>query len=255
MGLKAITFDFWSTIYQSRTTDYTQRLLYLREKIEQGSQTAIESARLEGAVKTARARWSRTWMEQQRTMTAAEWLDVMLGELKVSLPPAVVAEIQASMEQSVLTQWPSLAPQIEPVLAELADHYRLGVISDTGITPGRVLRHILEKDNLAQYFSHLTFSDEVGRSKPHPTAFLTTLNHLGATPAEAVHVGDLLRTDIAGARAVGMRSVQYIGLSHDSAEVSTGLPITPDAVIEHHTELLPLLRRWNGFSSSHPSHD
>ncbi len=249
MSLKAITFDFWSTLYQSRTVDYTQRLLYLKEKIEQSSQTALTQAQLEAAVKTARERWSRTWAEAQRTMNAAEWLAVMLGELKVSLPPVALAEIEASMEHSVLANLPTPAPQLEPVLAQLADRYRLAVISDTGLTPGRVLRYILKKDNLIQYFSHLTFSDEVGRSKPHPTAFLSTLNRLGAIPAEAVHVGDLLRTDIAGAQAVGMRAVQYIGLSHDEADLSAGPPIMPDAVIQHHTELSPLLRGWNGLSS------
>jgi putative hydrolase of the HAD superfamily len=76
---------------------------------------------------------------------------------------------------------------------------------------------------------------------------LTTLDALGAAPTEAVHVGDLLRTDIAGAQAVGMRAVQYIGISQDQADgLGDGRKITPDAVIRNHTELEPLLQRWNG---------
>jgi FMN phosphatase YigB (HAD superfamily) len=38
---------------------------------------------------------------------------------------------------------------------------------------------------------------------------------LGAEPGEAVHIGDLRRTDIAGAQALGMRSVRYRGLADD----------------------------------------
>jgi FMN phosphatase YigB (HAD superfamily) len=56
----------------------------------------------------------------------------------------------------------------------------------------------------------------------------------------------LLRTDIAGAQQVGMRAVQYIGVSHDQANgLENGRKIMPDAVIRSHEELEPLLRRWD----------
>jgi FMN phosphatase YigB (HAD superfamily) len=59
-------------------------------------------------------------------------------------------------------------------------------------------------------------------------------------------VGDLLRTDIAGAQAVGMRGVQYIGVNHDQANgLENGEKITPDAIIRSHEELEPLLRLWD----------
>lgn len=253
MSIQAITFDFWATLYQSRTVDYTQRLLHLREAIERGSGVAVSMEQLETAVTTARQTWNRTWVEAHRTMSAAEWLVVMLQTLNVSLPPAHLVEIQAGMENSILDHPPIPAAEIGPVLARLSSRYRLAVISDTGITPGRVLRQILEKDKLAPYFTHLTFSDEVGCSKPHATTFLTTLNHLGAAPAEAVHVGDLLRTDIAGAKGVGMRAVQYIGLNRDETYPGNSQTLTPDAVIQKHTELEALLRRWNGAGSRYPN--
>jgi putative hydrolase of the HAD superfamily len=184
-------------------------------------------------------------------MTADEWLAVMLRELRLTLELELLAEIRLNMEHSILTDLPTLVPEAEAVLADLSTRYRLAIISDTGITPGRVLRQLLEQDNLTGYFTHFTFSDEVGRSKPHPSAFLTTLAALNATPAEAVHIGDLLRTDIAGAQAVGMRAVQYIGINHDQANgLADGRKITPDAVIRSHEELGPLLRRWNGAKDS-----
>lgn len=247
MPIKAITFDFWSTLYQSKTVDYTKRLLALKEAVERGSGSAFPTEQFEAAVKIARETWSRTWTEEHRTMTADEWLAVMLRELSAVLELELLAEIRLSMEMSVLTDLPTLAPEAKSVLADLASRYRLAVISDTGITPGRVLRQLLDQDNLTGYFTHFTFSDEVGRSKPHPDAFLTTLKALRVTPAEAVHVGDLLRTDIAGAKAVGMRAVQYIGIAHDEANgLADGTKITPDAMIRSHEELEPLLQQWNG---------
>ena len=152
------------------------------------------------------------------------------------------------MENSLLNERPALVPEAKEVLVELSATYRLGLISDTGITPGRVLRQIMEEDGILDYFIHLTFSDEIGFSKPHPDAFLTTLKHLQVSPDQAVHVGDLLRTDIAGAKRVNMRAVQYIGITHDQEEVAPPAletAVAPDAIIENHTQLFALLQDWN----------
>ena len=51
------------------------------------------------------------------------------------------------------------------------------------------------------------FSDEAGVPKPHPRIFAHTLEALGVAPDATVHVGDLRRTDVAGARAAGMGTV------------------------------------------------
>ncbi|MEE9217186.1 MAG: HAD family hydrolase [Anaerolineales bacterium] len=58
--------------------------------------------------------------------------------------------------------------------------------------------------------SHLDFtltSSEVGSEKPNPPIFLAALEKAGASPDEAVHVGDQLTSDIAGARSVGISPV------------------------------------------------
>jgi putative hydrolase of the HAD superfamily len=245
LPIKAITFDFWATLYKTKTVDYTKRLLNLKEATERGAGATYSLEEFQIAVKLARDTWSRTWREDHRTMSAAEWLGVMQHALGTVIPADHLAPIELGMENSVLEDSPSLTPEAPAVLADLAQQYRLGLISDTGITPGRVLRQLLERDNLSGYFTYLTFSDEVGRSKPHPSTFLTTLSALEASPAEAVHIGDLLRTDIAGAKALGMRAVQYIGISHDHGEgLDEASKVSPDAVIQSHTELKPLLQQW-----------
>ena len=59
---------------------------------------------------------------------------------------------------------------------------------------------------------------------------------LGAEPADAVHIGDLRRTDIAGARAFGMGSVRYRGLADDPEPGPEA-----DFVIDYHRELPDLI--------------
>jgi FMN phosphatase YigB (HAD superfamily) len=47
----------------------------------------------------------------------------------------------------------------------------------------------------------------IGVEKPDPRPFLLALEALGVGPAECVHVGDSLHSDVAGALAVGMQAV------------------------------------------------
>jgi putative hydrolase of the HAD superfamily len=52
-------------------------------------------------------------------------------------------------------------------------------------------------------------STVVGVAKPDPRIFAIALDAAGASAARAVHVGDMLSTDVAGARAAGVRPLHY----------------------------------------------
>lgn len=238
--IKAITFDFWSTLYINRPVKLSDRLQFLKDSIEQTNGAVLEMDRLKQAVNKARTAWNIAWIEGYRTMGAAEWVSIVLDELDISLEEPEQAAIGHRLETRLLDAAPILVNEAKRVLPALAKRYRLAIISDTGLTPGWVLRQVLEQDQVAAYFTRFTFSDEVGCSKPHPNAFLSTLAALEVEPHQAVHIGDLLRTDIAGAQGVGMRAVQYVGVSTDRAEPK----IRPHAVIGDHRELNSLLDQW-----------
>jgi putative hydrolase of the HAD superfamily len=134
-----------------------------------------------------------------------------------------------------------LAPDIRPCLESLNQRgLRLGIVCDVGFTGGEILREFLDREGLLGHFSGWAFSDEVGYYKPAPQSFEAALDALGAGPREAVHVGDLRRTDIAGAAAVGMTTVRYRGLHDDSGEDGER---EADFVLDGHRELPPLLDR------------
>ena len=112
--------------------------------------------------------------------------------------------------------------------------FRLGIVSDTGFRPGRVLRRQLSEVGILDCFEPggLAFSDEVGVPKPDPRIFERALSGLDVTAAEAVHVGDLKFTDVAGARSAGMRVVRFTGCADDLEDGPEA-----DAVISSHAEL------------------
>jgi putative hydrolase of the HAD superfamily len=169
----------------------------------------------------------------------------MLGHLNVTLPPEEVEALAAYFSASVFELDPPLraVEGMRDAVQRLSQRYRLGIISDTGLSSGSVLRRFLERDAVLDCFACLSFSDEIGVSKPHPRAFRRTLDCLGARPAEAVHIGDLTRTDIAGAKAIGMRAVRFTG-SNDDPDPST----RPDAAVATYADFERLIRKWDGQS-------
>jgi putative hydrolase of the HAD superfamily len=113
---------------------------------------------------------------------------------------------------------------------------RRALVCDTGMSPGRVVRQLLARAELLELLEVCVFSDEAGVPKPHPRVFHAALAPLGAEPARAVHVGDLRRTDVAGARGVGMRAIR-IRWHHDDLSAHP----EADAVADSHAHLRELL--------------
>lgn len=77
--------------------------------------------------------------------------------------------------------------------------------------------------------------------KPHAHAYLEALVRLGLPQDECLMVGDRLDTDIAGARAIGLRSALVLtGVSTRDEAASAPEPMRPDLVVDSLTELAHL---------------
>jgi putative hydrolase of the HAD superfamily len=114
----------------------------------------------------------------------------------------------------VLRHPPNLCPGAAAAVRGLAARgVALGIVSNTGRTPGLALRRFLESHDLLRYFRAVSFSDEMGVRKPAAEIFRRTLAELGAEAGEAsgqtAHVGDNPDADVEGARGIGMRAVHY----------------------------------------------
>ncbi|MBI5567039.1 MAG: HAD family hydrolase [Chloroflexi bacterium] len=231
--IKAITFDYWNTLYKAAAYAHPLRRRFLFELFAK-HQIDVPPEQVDAAEDVARHVWNKAWREEYRTPSAAEWVRVMLDELLIELPPADFDALATCYDRSLLdaNPGPTLIDGAAETIRRLASHYRLGVISDSGLSTGRTLREFLIRDQLIECFTQLTFSDEAGISKPHPRIFHLTLERLGAEPHEAVHIGDLTRSDIAGAKGVGMQAVRLTA-NYDDADQS----VEPDAVLGSYAEL------------------
>jgi FMN phosphatase YigB (HAD superfamily) len=230
--LKAITFDFWNTLYKAAPYAFALRRKYLFE-IFAKNHIDVDVEQVDAAEEAARTAWNRVWREEYRTPPAAEWVHWMLDELLIQLPLDDFSALADYFDRSLLdaNPGPTLIGGAAEAVLRLAQSYRLGVISDSGLSTSKTLRHFLKRDGLLDCFTCTTFSDEVGVSKPHARIFQITLEQLGAQPREAVHIGDLTHSDIAGAKAIGMRAVRMTA-NYDDANRS----VEPDAVVNSYPE-------------------
>jgi putative hydrolase of the HAD superfamily len=160
-----------------------------------------------------------------------------LGALGLREPhPALEHLVAVYEEASHSSRVEALAGALDTLLALERLGVRRALVCDTGLTPGRVVRRHLERLGLLELLEVQIFSDEVGVPKPDPHAFHSALRPLGVAPGRALHVGDLLATDVAGARALGMRTVRIHARHDDASELPEA-----DFVVGSHDELLQVL--------------
>jgi HAD superfamily hydrolase (TIGR01549 family) len=230
--LKAITFDFWNTLYKAAPYAFALRRKFLFELFAQ-NHIAVNVAQVDAAEDVARTRWNRIWREEYRTPPAADWVRWMLDDLLITLPPYDFNALADYFDHSLLEAdpGPALIDGAAETVTRLAQRYKVSIISDSGLSTGKTLRHFLQRDGLLDCFTCTTFSDEVGVSKPHPRIFQITLDQLGALPREAVHLGDLTHSDIAGARAIGMFAVRLTANYTDANR-----SVEPDAIVNSYAE-------------------
>lgn len=234
--IEAVTFDFWNTI----ATVPPGAMSAAREQAIAaacaGSDVEVEADLLLESLERVGLDWERSWVEGRHLPPheAAAALVEALGVEGAAREMVAEAFLGAGREVEL-----EFAPGIRPCLEALtARGLRLGIVCDVGFSGGELLRELLEADGLLEHFSGWGFSDEVGSYKPAPEIFEAALGALGAEPARAMHIGDLRRTDVAGAARLGMRTVRYRGMNAAGDDESG---VEADHVLDHHEQLRELV--------------
>lgn len=232
--LRAITFDFWGTLADAGDSLKPVRVAYLCRYLRHHPPERISSAYDES--------W-RQFLEGLALgmgLNASTVLSTLLDVLDTSIAPQDYAVILRRWEEAVLDNPPRLLDGAAEVLQTLrARGLYVGLISDTGITPGRVIREMLRRQGLLTAFDWLTFSNEIGVTKRRRQAFIYTLQGLHVHPAEAMHVGDFPPADVRGAHAVGMAAALVL----ENTGHREGIP-EADIAVEHLRDFPDALAQW-----------
>ncbi len=219
--LQAITFDFWDTLVADDSDEPKRktrglspkpaaRLHLLTDEITR-HHSEITRDQIAAAFQHANDTFNHAWKIEHHTPTVAARLKYAYEFLQIGLTPGF-ANIVRAVEEMEVEIPPDFCAGVNDTLAELARHYKLGIISDTIHTPGRGIRQLLDAQGILKYFSYFVFSDEVGASKPKPLVFERASAGLGVPLANIAHVGDRESNDVDGPLAVGMYSVFFTGV-------------------------------------------
>lgn len=208
--LKAVTFDFWGTLVDARFSASDLRVEALAEYLPDTAADVIETA------------YGETWQPFHREgllqglgLTTQTFLSILLDRLDTTLSPDDFAAVLKRFRDASVDAPPPILEGVPEVLAMLKGRgIRVGLISDTGVTPGVTLHKRLDMAGLTRYFDHLTFSDALGVTKTQKQPFRFTARALGVAPGEALHIGDLPETDIRGGNAAGFATALLLEVSN-----------------------------------------
>jgi HAD superfamily hydrolase (TIGR01549 family) len=239
MKFAAVTFDFWNTLVRADVEATAQRRREAWVSVLARQQVPIEAEVVDAVLRHVSERHWAGWSEntQYTAQHAAEEAFALLGEVvgEDARQDLWEAWLGASRRADI-----ELTPGLPDVLAALdGAGVRIGIVCDVGLTPSLVLLEFLERHDVLRHFDHWSFSDEVGVYKPDAKIFRHALEGLDVEdPSDALHIGDLRRTDVAGAQASGMTAVRYRGVFDDPPSEPH---VEGDAVVDDLAELLTIV--------------
>jgi len=210
-GIRAVTYDCWSTLLKDK--DYegamATRAGALRRFLD------LSEAEADDLLAEAWSRHDEAW-KQVETFGPGRMAAYCLEARGIDDDESIQNLTKEFEEASIEAGVGAVEHADETLAALSAANIRLGLVCDTGFTPGRVVRQLLEDAGLCDY--------------------LEALAELGARPPEAIHVGDLKRTDIAGAHDMGMHAARFKGVHDDKSDF-----LEAEVVISDHRQLLEVV--------------
>lgn len=243
--LRAVTFDVWQTLLHDPPESIPGRRTELRieamSHVIRDARLPIEPARLREAFRALDRHAAEVWKTREFDHEdQVRWLieQAADGEL-----PEIGDQLWAALLAAHVDPIHEAPPQPanfarEAIRAARDRGLRVGLICNTGYTPGYALRRLFNEWGILELFDDLAFSNEEGIRKPAPELFGRVAGRLDVAPGEIVHIGDDLITDIAGAKGAGYRAILV------RPQRPAQIPVEPDAYIKQLSELPDVLDDW-----------
>lgn len=242
--IAAVTFDLWDTLIQERPggSDKVARLRINGMASILSARGVVHTAQeLESAYAETGEFLKMTWSKNKDVPMGDQVLFLLSSvddKLASKLAIKELADLERIYAESILDNPPTLLPGAESALRSVKEKgYRVGLISNTGRTPGSVLRSMMSRMGVLGYFDATTFSNETLVRKPAEGMFRVTLDKLKVVPKAAVHIGDDADCDIAGAKKIGMHAIHVVAVGKSPSKVADGHVKSLDQVIDRIEEL------------------
>lgn len=233
--ITAVLFDFYDTLVDIKTEDWGDdamrgvayflryrglhlRRAELRERARDALQRQIDgSSELHFQFDLA-LMWRNVIEESSPDLVAS------LGPEGLVPFSQSLATIQRSQSR---VQFELVNGAIE-TLEALAEHYRLGVVSDG---QGAFVRAELRELGISRYFDVVVVAGDLGYRKPDPRLFRHAIEQMGTDSTASVYVGTDPERDARASDAIGMHPV-LVGYRSVPEEL-VGVPVRPVRELSH----------------------
>lgn len=225
-----VTFDLWETLIFDPPGKGAERRdrrirLFQEALAELGHTRSLEA--LERAYRAGWERIAKAWEAHgERTVPEqiCDWLE--LAECDLNLEPETMQTLERVYVQPFVDEPAGLLQgSVETVMAAREAGFQVGLISNTGRTPGKVLRLTMEHYGLLEHFDFTIFSDEARMRKPSPEIFHLAARNAGVDTG--IHIGDHANYDITGGRSAGWKTI-WVTAETDDPEGRHADLIWPD---------------------------
>lgn len=248
--IKAVAFDLWETLITD-TPELSRRQEGLRiarmEEILTRRGHADLADRIEHAYRALWHRCQQLYWSADRDIPCRRQIEHFLEELRIdaaTFDDASLAALEEAYARAAVEVLPKTVDGAAETLGALkAQGFSIGLISNTGRTPGSALRDILQALGLASSIDAMVFSNEHGYCKPQRSIFEELRRALDVSFPEMLFVGDNLYVDVHGAQRCGMRAIHFDPPVRGTAiapAVDHGLEIVADARVTSLREVVEL---------------
>jgi len=152
--IQAIMFDLWNTLIINKSYS-KQRLENLFQFLqERGNFLSFNELR---AAYDKRFHLSEVTFEEIefRHIYTEYRISCVLDELNIVISKDDLEIIKQDLEALMLQDPPMLKSGVKKTLEELAQNYQIGLISNTGVTPGKILSKVLDRYNILNIFGFI----------------------------------------------------------------------------------------------------
>jgi HAD superfamily hydrolase (TIGR01509 family) len=145
--------------------------------------------------------WRSTIQEEGKEVDVHGFFSHVLNIFGREVSRDVTDELGLYLYETAEPEW---LGDIEKLLIELSDQYKIALLSNAWL---EAPRQLLRDMGYSRWFDVMVVSFDIGIPKPDQRIFQHTLNLLGVEANEAVMVGDSIKADIEGAINAGLEAI------------------------------------------------
>jgi len=210
--IKAISFDFWNTLYIHNYTK-TKRKEIRNNSIEYFFKNYKNDQLYDELINSffnnvdtfVKNRW-----ESNLSSSDSEITNYIYDFYNKKYPKHFLLDLLNELYRIYENELkPIQLPYVENIIKSLHEKIKLFIISDTYTIKSDSIERILKKDNLDRYFIEKYFSDRIGEQKPSSKTINIIMERENIDSKNILHIGDLIEKDFKLAENSGCYFIHY----------------------------------------------